>query len=107
MDWQVLQDWIVGLSDQYGVNPVIFAIIYLGAIPFFVLSIAWLVRNRRRSQPIYFPLLSVGFFSASAYVYLFIAGQNIPIWVYGVIAGLLVYASWRLLRKALTPSSQV
>jgi len=37
--------WFFGLGERYGVNPLIFGSIYVGAIPFFSLSIAWLVRN--------------------------------------------------------------
>ncbi len=97
MDWQIIHDWIFGLADQYGVNPVIFAILYVGAIPFFVLSLVWLVRTRRRHRPIHIPLLSVGATSIAAYVYLIIVGQNIPVWVYLVVItmtgyGLLVAA---------------
>jgi len=37
--------WFMSLGKQYGVNPIIFGVIYVGAIPFFTLSIAWLVKN--------------------------------------------------------------
>lgn len=105
MDWHAIQDWVFELGDEYGVNPVVFAIIYFGAFPFLALSIAWLVRNRKRSRPIHFPLISVGFWSVSAYLYLIIAGRNIPLWVLGVIAGLVISCSWRLLRKISPPNS--
>ncbi len=80
-----LWDWLMGLGREYGVNPVIFAGIYLGAIPFFMLSVGWIVRNLRRKRSILLPALSASFFFISAYLYLLIAGRGIPTWVYGII----------------------
>ncbi len=56
--------WFLGLGSKYGVDPVIFGGIYVGAIPFFSLSIAWLVRNLRNKRPVIAPLLAAGFFSS-------------------------------------------
>ncbi len=99
MDFQALQDWFLGLGAQYGVNPILFGAIYVGAIPFFTLSIAWLVRNLRQKKPIVLPTLSAGFFFVSAYLYLIIAGRNIPLWVYGFIAVMIAYGVWATVRK--------
>ncbi len=75
----------MGLGAEYGVDPIIVAGIYVGAIPFFMLSVAWIVRNLRRKRSILLPALSASFFFISAYLYLLVAGRGIPIWVYGVI----------------------
>lgn len=32
---EMAKDWFLGLGEQYGVNPLIFGSIYVGAIPFF------------------------------------------------------------------------
>ena len=97
-----VQGWIVGLGAQYGVNPVIFGVVYLGAIPFFSLSIAWLVSNLRRGRSVVAPLLSSGFFFVSAYLYLLIAGKNIPAWVYFFVIGMLGLGAWSTVRKVRT-----
>lgn len=89
----------MSLGDQYGVNPIIFGVIYVGAIPFFTLSIAWLVRNYRKGLSIVLPVLSASFFFISAYLYLMIAGQNVPLWIYGVVVGMLVYGAWSTYKK--------
>lgn len=81
----------MGLSADYSVNPYIFAGIYVGAIPFFMGSVAWIIRNIKRSKPIVLPVISTGFCLSSAYLYLLIAGENIPSWVYVVVILLLVY----------------
>ena len=80
-----LVDWSLSLGAKYGVNPFIFGTIYVGAIPFFSLSIAWLVRNIRRRRSPALPALSAGFWFVSAYLYLVVVGKNVPLWVYGFV----------------------
>ncbi len=99
MSWEVIQDWFLALGEQYGVNPIIFGSIYVGAIPFFTLSVAWLVRNYRRGRSIALPVLASMFFFISAYLYLLIAGHNIPIWVYGVVIAMVVYGGFSTVKK--------
>lgn len=85
-----IKTWFLGLGDNYGVNPIIFGSIYVGAIPFFTVSIGWLVKNYRKGKSIILPSLSAGFFFVSAYLYLIIAGRNVPFWVYLFIVALVV-----------------
>ena len=44
---EIVKEWFLGLGENYGVNPIIFGAIYVGAIPFFSISLAWLVKNIR------------------------------------------------------------
>ncbi len=99
MTWEAIQTWFLGLGDAYGVNPVVFGVIYVGAIPFFTASVALVVRNLRRGTSIAAPALAAGFFFVSAYLYLIIAGKNIPVWVYGFIAVLVAGGAWSAVRK--------
>ena len=89
----------MGLGAQYGVDPIIFGSIYVGAIPFFTLSLGWFVRNLKQKKPIALPALSAGFFFISAYLYLLIAGQNIPAWVYGMVALLVIFGVYTTVNK--------
>ena len=102
MTWQAIHDWFLGLGAQYGVDPLVFGAIYVGAIPFFTLSVGWLVRNLRRKRSIVLPTLSAGFFFVSAYLYLLVAGRNIPVWVYLVIAALVGFGVVSTVRKVRT-----
>lgn len=81
--------WMLSLGARYGVDPIIFGAIYIGAIPFFLLSIGWLVQRVRARRSLVVPLLSAGFWFVSAYLYLAIAGHDIPAWAW-VLLGLLV-----------------
>ena len=89
--WEPIKEWFFSLGPKYGVNPIIFGSIYVGAIPFFTLSIAWLIRNLRRKKSIVFPLLAASFCFVSAYLYLIIAGKNIPVWVYVFLSAMVIY----------------
>lgn len=94
--------WFERLGAQHGVNPWIFGSIYVGAIPLFSLSLAWLVRELRARRPIILPALSSGFFFISAYLYLIIAGKNVPLWVYGFLAVMVVSGAYATVRKVQT-----
>ncbi len=93
-----VHDWFFGLGAQYGVDPIVFGAIYVGAIPFFLLSIGWLVRRLRAGRSIVMPVLSAGFCFVSAYLYLAIVGHDIPIWVWVMLGLLMGYGAFSTLK---------
>ncbi len=97
--WESFTSWFMSLGSEYGVNPFIFGGIYIGAIPFFSLSIGWLIRNYRKGKSIVLPAMSALFFFVSAYIYLIIAGKNVPWWVYGIVLLLVVYGAYSTVRS--------
>lgn len=99
MSFESVSEWFFGLGAQYGVNPLIFGAIYVGAIPFFTISVAWIVKNYRQGKSIVPPALSAMFFFVSAYLYLIIAGKNVPWWVYGVVVLLLLIGACSTVKK--------
>ena len=100
--WEAIQAWFLSLGAEYGVDPIIFGAIYVGAIPFFTVSLGWLIRNLRQKKPIALPAFLSGFFFISAYLYLLVVGQNIPWWVYGAIAALVAFGAWSTVKKIRT-----
>ncbi len=89
-----MSDWLASISELaagYGVNLIVFASIYIGAIPVFWLGVAWIVSNLRKSLSITFPVLFTGLVTISSYLYVIAVGNSVPIWVYVVIAALIVY----------------
>lgn len=92
--WPAVKNWFFGLSDQYGVDPLVFGSISIGAIPLFWLSVAWLVRNVRQGRALFFPVMATALCVLSAYIYLFIAGENLPPWVYALVIGLVGYSAY-------------
>jgi O-antigen/teichoic acid export membrane protein len=95
MEWiEAFKIWFISLGDNYGVNPYIFGAIYVGAIPFFTISVGYIVKNYRQKKSIALPVMSASFCFVSAYLYLMIAGENVPWWVYGIVIALLVYGGY-------------
>ncbi len=97
--WETFKDWFLSLGEKYGVNPYIFGGIYIGAIPLFFLCLAWSVRNIRNKKPFVIPVLLTGLCFISAYVYLIIAGKNIPVWVYIFIGVMVLYGVYSTFKK--------
>jgi hypothetical protein len=91
--WDDLITWLSTLGDAYGVDPVIYAVLYVGSAPLFFGSLAWLVRNLRRRSRIGLPLGSVIVFFSAPTVYVFVAGRDLPAWVYGLLIGLGVFGA--------------
>ena len=101
--WSSLVDWFMSLGESYGVDPIIFGSLYVGTIPLFTLTLGWSIKNLRANKPVLLPLLLTGIFFISAYLYLIIAGKNIPYWVYFFIIIMIMagfYGTLRKLRKA-------
>jgi hypothetical protein len=97
--WHIIKEWFLNLGNKYNVNPYIFGGIYVGAIPFFFLCLAWTIKNIRSKKSFVLPLLLTGFFFISAYLYLIIVGKNIPVWVYVFIALMVIYGVYSTVKK--------
>ena len=91
MDIQVIQQTIVRTAESYGVDPVTFGVIYVLAIPFFLASVAWLVRCARNQQSIVLPATCSSFFFLSSYLYVLAVGDNMPAWLYVVMGVMIAY----------------
>lgn len=97
--WETFKHWFLSLGENYGVNPYIFGGIYIGAIPFFFLCLGWTIKNIRQKKPIVLPVLLTGLCFISAYLYLIIAGKNIPVWVYVFIGIMVLYGVYSTMKK--------
>ncbi len=89
--WDAFKEWFLSLGTRYNVNPYIFGGIYIGAIPLFFICLRWSIKNMRHKKPFVLPLLLTGCCFISAYLYLIIAGENIPMWVYLFIGLMIAY----------------
>ena len=102
--WEAFKEWFLSLGEKYNVNPYIFGRIYIGAIPFFFLFLGRTVKNIKNKKSFVLPLLLTGFCFISAYLYLLIAGRNIPAWVYIFIGAMIVYGIYSIVSKLKTVS---
>lgn len=98
-DFTSIENWFLDLGKKYNVNPWIFGSIYVGAIPFFSISIAKLIKNIKNKKPLVLPALSAGFFFISAYLYLIVVGKNVPLWVYGFVLVMVIYGVYTTIKK--------
>jgi len=95
----------------YHVNPVVFLILYLGTVPFFYLSIFFMLREvvrlRKSKRKLAlgalledrtFDVWFLVFVAANVlpYTYIAIWGRNVPLWVWIPIALVIAYAAYRL-----------
>jgi len=97
--WETFKEWFLSLGEKYNVNPYVFGSIYLGAIPFFFISLYWTIRNIKNKKSFVFPVLLTGLFFISAYLYLIIVGMNIPVWVYVFIGLMVIYGIYSTINK--------
>ncbi len=97
--WETFKDWFFSLGEKYHVNPYIFGGIYLGAVPLFFLCVSWTVRRIKNKRSFAIPILLTGLCFISAYVYLIIVGENIPVWVYIFIGLMVVYGIYSTIKK--------
>jgi NhaP-type Na+/H+ or K+/H+ antiporter len=88
--WDRFVSWLTGLGQQYGVDPLIYAILYVGSAPFFFGSLAWLIRRLRRHEAWGAPAASTAFFFILPTLYVVLAGRNLPWGAWAVLAVLTV-----------------
>jgi len=93
------QTWVMGLGAQYGVNPIIFGAIYVGAIPFFLFFTGLAVKRLRNRQGAVLPIMAAGLCFVSAYIYLALVGHGIPLWVWVFLATIIAYGAWNAIKN--------
>lgn len=96
-----LKNWFVKIHQEYGVNPVIFAIIYFGTAPFFWFSIYKIIaglKNKNIFQVRVFAII-LGITIIAPFVYVAFFGHNVPAWFW-IFAGIIIlYAIFNVRRQ--------
>mgnify|MGYP001582284546 CR=1 FL=1 len=87
--------------NTYGVNPIIFIIIYIVCVPIFYYSLFRTIRAITKKLGNEIMLWSALFLCANiaTFLYVLIFGRNIPWWVYGIIVILIGQAVLFLIMK--------
>ena len=98
MTWDAAKTWFLGLGADYGVDPLVFGAIYVGAVPFFLGFSAWTVRRLRARRPATVPILGTGLSFVAAYLYLAAVGRGIPWWVWAVLVAFVAAGAWSAVR---------
>jgi hypothetical protein len=87
--------------DNYGVNPVVFLIIYLVCAPVFYYSLFRIIQSLAKKLGKKVILWAAIFLCATIapFIYVIFFGRNIPWWVYGIIALLIGLGILSLIMK--------
>lgn len=104
--WTLLSDKSFELSSYYGVDPLIFSLLYVGTIPLLWVSIAWLMRNFQNKLPVTIPIVIIILCYTGTYIYLLIAGQNIPFWAYCLAVVMIAFSGYKVQKKVSAKLSQ-
>lgn len=95
----LLKDWIIALGDKHDVDPLLLGCLYLVSKLSFFTFIGLLLRNLRAKRPIITVVLFAAVSFSLPYMYLIIAGRNIPVWVYVFIACMFIYGGYSIWKK--------
>jgi hypothetical protein len=93
--------------DIYGVDPVVFLVIYLVCVPFFYYSLFRTFRAltaRRRDEVMLWSAVFLGA-NVAPFLYVLFVGRNIPWWVYAVIVVLIGQGIFTLVGKLRRPDT--
>jgi len=107
MEWllHAVLSWVArqmeAARENYGVNPVVFIVLLFGASPVFYYSIYRMVRAVAKKHLNEVTLWSMIFLlsTTAPYLYVLVAGRNLPWWVYIIIGLLFGQAAWSLVRR--------
>lgn len=105
--WTLLSNKAFELSSYYGVDPLIFGLLYVGTIPFLWLSVSWIIRCAQKKQPMTIPIVISVLCYTGVYIYVIFAGQNIPFWVYCVLVGIIGFVGFQFHTKVTRRLSEV
>jgi hypothetical protein len=96
-----IRDLMDGARSKYGVDPVVFLVIYLTSVPFFYYSIFRMVRALARRRQNEIITWSTVFLAATVapFLYVLFFGRNLPWWVYLVVALLIGQGVYSLVRR--------
>jgi hypothetical protein len=103
-----LQDLMRTAREVYGVDPIVFVVIYLACAPFWYFSLFRTLRavaTKRANELMLWGTVFLGT-SVAPFVYVMIFGRNLPWWVYAIIAILVGEALWTLAKKLRKPADE-
>ena len=92
-------EWLGSLGTEYGVDPLVYAILYVGAAPLFFGSLGWLIRQIKRRESVLVPAIASAIFFSLPALYVIVAGRDLPAWVYLVLAALAVVGAVAAVRR--------
>ena len=90
---------ITQIGAEYGVNPLLFAMLYFAHHPLFWGTMAWLAARVRQKKPSAGVIALGVFFWFLPYTYVFVFGRGLPWWIYALAAAALVFGGTQAVRE--------
>ena len=90
---------VTTLGLHYGVNPLVFAVLYLAHHPLFWGTMVWLAARVRAKRPAQGVVTLGVFFWLMPYLYVFAFGRGLPLWVYGLAAVVLAIGGFHAVQE--------
>ena len=87
------------IGTQYGVNPLLFAVLYLAHHPLFWGTMAWLAARVRQRKPVKSVIALGVFFWFLPYTYVFVFGRGLPWWIYALAASTIAVGGIQAVRE--------
>ena len=83
-------DYFNDIARAHAVDPLLFIVIYaISTVPFLFVS-GWLVHHIRKQKPLAVLLFFWALFYSAPYIYLLIVGRDMPLWMYLLVAVLII-----------------
>ena len=90
---------IMQVGTHYGVNPLLFAVLYLAHHPLFWGTMAWLAARVRAKKPVAGVIALGVFFWFLPYTYVLFFGRGLPWWVYALAAAAIAAGGTHAVRE--------
>ena len=103
-----IKNYLFYQAELHQVAPFLFVALYLLSKVLFLIFLGWAIKNLRKKSSVLFPLLFAALGYSLPYIYLIVAGKNIPVWIYIVISLIYLVSGWSIrtkLRRARLQSS--
>lgn len=104
-----IKNYLFHQAELHQVAPFLFGALYLLSKILFLIFLGWAIKNLRKKSSILFPLLFAALGYSLPYIYLIVAGKNIPVWVYIIISSIYITSGLSIrakLRRARLQSSK-
>jgi predicted tellurium resistance membrane protein TerC len=97
----LIKNWLATIQQNHGVNPLIFGALYIiCAIPFWfsIYKVIAGIKNKNPHQVVLYGII-LAIAIVIPYLYVAVFGHNLPVWFWVLLAAILLYNAWSLLRK--------
>ena len=87
-------DYLNGVAEAHAVDPLLFVLIYLVSTGPFLLVSGWLFHHIRKQRPLALLTFIWALCYTAPYLYVLAVGRDLPLWVYGMVALLIIGGLW-------------